>query len=102
MTTCRKKFGRELRSGEYQFGYGVEFEIESYLHYQGEKFSAYFDANTYLLITRALDISIRRPNMAVIWTRRLPNPSPIFAGFVHNGLAVFAGMQSRNSPFPDQ
>lgn len=50
-----EKFGRDLRSGEYQFGYGVEFEIESYLHYQGEKFSAYFDANTYLLITRALD-----------------------------------------------
>lgn len=50
-----EKFGRDLRSGEYKFGYGVEFEIESYLHYQGEKFSAYFDANTYLLITRALD-----------------------------------------------
>ena len=50
-----EKFGRELRSGKYKFGYGVEFEIESYLHYQGEKFSAYFDANTYLLITRALD-----------------------------------------------
>ena len=50
-----EKFGRELRSDGYQFGYGVEFEIESYLHYQGEKFSAYFDANTYLLITRALD-----------------------------------------------
>ncbi|MDL2283636.1 homoserine O-acetyltransferase [Oxalobacter sp. OttesenSCG-928-P03] len=50
-----EKFGRVLRSGQYLFGFGVEFEIESYLHYQGDKFSSYFDANTYLLITRALD-----------------------------------------------
>ena len=50
-----EKFGRDLRSGSYQFGYGVDFEIESYLRYQGDKFSTYFDANTYLLITKALD-----------------------------------------------
>ena len=50
-----EKFGRELRSGEYQFGFGVDFEIESYLRYQGDKFAEYFDANTYLLITKALD-----------------------------------------------
>jgi homoserine O-acetyltransferase/O-succinyltransferase len=50
-----EKFGRDLRTGEYQFGYGIDFEIESYLRYQGDKFSTYFDANTYLLITKALD-----------------------------------------------
>ncbi|NKI71413.1 homoserine O-acetyltransferase [Collimonas pratensis] len=50
-----EKFGRDLRSGAYQFGFGIDFEIESYLRYQGDKFSEYFDANTYLLITKALD-----------------------------------------------
>ena len=50
-----ERFGRSLRDGKIKFGYGVDFEIESYLRYQGDKFSEYFDANTYLLITRALD-----------------------------------------------
>jgi homoserine O-acetyltransferase/O-succinyltransferase len=50
-----EKFGRELRNGGYQFSFGIDFEIESYLRYQGDKFSEYFDANTYLLITKALD-----------------------------------------------
>lgn len=49
------KFGRGLRSGEYKFSYDIEFEVESYLRYQGDKFAAYFDANTYLLMTKALD-----------------------------------------------
>jgi homoserine O-acetyltransferase len=49
------KFGRSLRAGKLGYSYDIEFEIESYLRYQGDKFAAYFDANTYLLMTKALD-----------------------------------------------
>ena len=51
----REKFGRELRDGAISFDFDVEFQVESYLNYQGEAFSRSFDANTYLLMTRALD-----------------------------------------------
>jgi homoserine O-acetyltransferase len=49
-----EKFGRELRNGSF-VRFDVEFEVESYLRYQGDKFAGYFDANTYLLMTKALD-----------------------------------------------
>jgi homoserine O-acetyltransferase len=50
-----EKFGRKRRPGAGSYGFEVEFEVESYLHYQGDKFAGWFDANTYLLMTRALD-----------------------------------------------
>lgn len=50
-----EKFGRERKTEAFNFGYEAEFEVESYLNYQGERFSKKFDANTYLLMTRVLD-----------------------------------------------
>ncbi|MGB8855507.1 MAG: homoserine O-acetyltransferase, partial [Burkholderiales bacterium] len=50
-----EKFGRALRTGKLTYSFDVDFEVESYLRHQGDKFSEYFDANTYLRITKALD-----------------------------------------------
>ena len=50
-----EKFGRKLRDGKIKYSFDVEFEMESYLRYQGDKFAGEFDANTYLRMTRALD-----------------------------------------------
>lgn len=51
----RDKFGRELREGKLNYGFDVEFQVESYLRYQGKSFVDRFDANTYLLMTKTLD-----------------------------------------------
>lgn len=51
-----QKFGRDLKNEKLNYDiYNVEFQVESYLRYQGEEFSGRFDANTYLLMTKALD-----------------------------------------------
>ena len=51
-----EKFGRDLKSDKLNYDFhSVEFQVESYLRYQGEEFSGRFDANTYLLMTKALD-----------------------------------------------
>lgn len=51
----RAKFGRELRAGRLSYSFDSEFQVESYLRYQGQQFVDRFDANSYLLLTKSLD-----------------------------------------------
>ena len=53
--SMHSKFGRELQAGSPTTGYDMEFQVESYLRYQGKKFVSEFDANTYVLMTKTLD-----------------------------------------------
>jgi homoserine O-acetyltransferase len=103
-----EKFGRKLRQDALQFNYGVDFEIESYLRYQGDKFAGYFDANTYLITTKALDyfdparayggnlaaaLARARADFLVVsfstdWRFAPERSREIVYGLVHNGLGV--------------
>ena len=90
-----EKFGRDLKGGDYQFGFGVDFEIESYLRYQGDKFSSYFDANTYLLITKALDYFDPARRFEGSLTRALANTTARFLVISFTTDWRFAPEQSR-------
>ena len=103
-----EKFGRKLRQSVLNFGYDVDFEIESYLCYQGDKFAGYFDANTYLITTKALDyfdpardhdgnlaaaLARARAKFLVVsfstdWRFAPERSREIVYGLVHNRLAV--------------
>ena len=92
-----EKFGRALRNGALKFNFDVEFEIESYLRYQGDKFSEYFDANTYLRITKALDYF----DPAAEYRRRSHHGAGareggVSGGVVHLGLALLACALARD------
>jgi len=103
-----EKFGRKLRQGDLKFNYDVDFEIESYLRYQGDKFAGQFDANTYLMTTKALDyfdpardyggnltaaLARARADFLVVsfstdWRFAPDRSREIVYGLVHNGLGV--------------
>jgi homoserine O-acetyltransferase len=90
-----EKFGRVLRRGTLGFDFDVDFEIESYLRYQGEKFSTYFDANTYLRITKALDYFDPAADFDGDLARALARASAAFLVVSFNSDWRFAPARSR-------
>ena len=91
-----EKFGRALREG-LKFSFEPEFQIESYLRHQGEKFAEYYDANTYLRITKALDyFDPALPTGGDLARALAPATLPLPRGLVHHRLALRARALARD------
>jgi homoserine O-acetyltransferase len=94
-----EKFGRRLRTGAGSYGFDVEFEIESYLRYQGDKFAGVFDANTYLRMTKALDYFDPAQDHGDDLARALAAcPRQIPGGRLQHRLAFLARTLTRDRP----
>ena len=91
-----ERFGRELRDG-LKFSFAPEFQIESYLRHQGEKFAEYYDANTYLRITKALDYFDPAQAQGGDLARALAAGAvPLPRRRLHDRLALRAGALARD------
>jgi len=69
-TSMEQKFSRKLKNGNYSFSFHPDFEVEGYLHYQGDDFVKRFDANSYLYISKAIDyFDLSESNALVVNSR---------------------------------
>ena len=113
--SMRAKFGRRLRGGkDYGFGFSPEFQIETYLHHQGHRFTERFDANALLYLTKAIDyfdLSLGRVSLAEAfrqttarflvvsfssdWLYPPPQSEELVRALLQNGIdATYVGIQS--------
>jgi homoserine O-acetyltransferase/O-succinyltransferase len=98
----RQKFGRRLQDKEsFAFDGGIEFAVESYLNYQGDKFTARFDANTLLVVTRAIDFfelsSLERAKAEFLFTSFDSDwIYPTHQSVTLNEMAIATGLRSKH------